>query len=595
MKGIVIMKSNSKLSTLKSAIKCIWDIDRKHFAFGLVFVCLCAMDPLYNILPMKFVLDFLTEENFSLLKCVIFFAILLLVAITTNIFAQWYKNSYLPKFNIEIQQHIREKIFKKVYQTGYDNFDKPVFYNEYKMALNQMDSGITNISSSLFGFLSQILSIIIVGSIVLVTDPVLVCLVIVQVVTTVVLNIKQGTINYTYDAENIPNERKKQYVSRLFYLQDFIKDLKTSEFLSVIFSWQNKCYDKSKQIVDKYSFKKSILSFTINATSMIAKIGVYLYLAWSIHSGQNSLGDFAAMIASTVSLTTLITSLVSIIPNLDKQCRYLKKLFDFIEPINNEDVIQKLDFNYQLVFDKVNFAYPNSKITVLKNISLTIKAGQKIAIVGQNGAGKSTLISLILGLYKPTSGSIYIDSYKYNNSSTPMAITNAGVILQDSKTYAFSIAENVLLKPVRSNDEVALIHDALKYAGLDKQVSSLPNGISTPLSTEFDPSGTNFSGGEIQKLALARVYAGGKKLWVFDEPSSNLDPLAEYEFYKKMYNAPKEITVIFISHKMSMAAHADKIFFMKEGEITEVGTHNELMELKGNYYEYYTTQKRNEL
>ena len=128
---------------------------------------------------------------------------------------------------------------------------------------------------------------------------------------------------------------------------------------------------------------------------MIAKIGVYLYLAWSIHSGQNSLGDFAAMIASTVSLTTLLTSLVSIIPNLDKQCRYLKKLFDFIEPINNEDVIQKLDFNYQLVFDKVNFAYPNSKITVLKNISLTIKAGQKIAIVGQNGAGKSTLISFL--------------------------------------------------------------------------------------------------------------------------------------------------------------------------------------------------------
>lgn len=583
------MKLSLKYKAIADSIKYVWNIDKKFFLIGLVFALVCAIDPLYNILPLKIVLDMLSKD-FSIIKCFSFFLFVLLFALLTNIFAQWYRNKYLPILNLKVQFQTRKEVFKKTYNIDYANFDNPSFYDKYKLALNQIDNGISNTISSLYNFLAQILSVFTVGTIVLITDPILIVLVIIQVSLTVVINIKQGIINYDFDIKNIPQERKKQYVGRLLYLQDFIKDLKIFNFLELIFDWQNKCYKEIIKILNDFFLKKSLVSFFSMATNMILKICIYIYLALSVYNGKNSLGDFSAMIAATVSLSSLLTNLASIIPNMDKQCRYLNNLFDYIDPQNNALVKQTAKLSKELKFNSVSFKYPGTTNIVLNNISLTIKAGQRIAIVGKNGAGKSTLINLLMGLYKPKSGNIIIDSHVYTESDLPIFIENAGAILQNSKVYAFSIAENVLLHPIYSTSDITMVNNALEYAGLADKVNSLPEGINTPLSTEFEQNGVQFSGGEIQKLALARVYASEKDLWIFDEPSSNLDPIAESEFYKKLFNAPENKTVIFVSHKMRSASLADKIFFMQDGCFIESGTHEELMKKKGKYYDFYMIQ-----
>ena len=583
------MKPSQKLKTINTSIKYVWNIDKKFFGIGLVFAIVCAVDPLYNILPLKIVLDMLSTD-FSLIKCLFFFLCILLFASFTNLFAQWYKNKYLPVLNLKVQFQTREKVFKRTYNTDYANFDNPLFYDKYKLALNQIDNGITSMISSLYNFLAQILSVFTVGTIVLITDPILIILVILQVSITVAINITQGKINYDFDVENVPQERKKQYVGRLLYLQDFLKDLKIFNFLELIFDWQNKCYKENVRIINKFFLKKSIVSFLNTVINMIVKICIYIYLAWSVYKGNNSLGDFSAMIAATVSLSSLLTNLASIIPNMDKQCRYINNLFEYINSENNDLTKETAKFTNELKFNNISFAYPGTTKVVLDNITLNIKAGEKIAIVGKNGAGKSTLINLLMGLYKPKSGMIVVDSHIYNQTDFPILIENAGAILQNSKIYAFSIAENVLLHTIHSDSDITLANNALEYAGLAEKVNSLPEGINTPLSTEFDKNGIQLSGGEIQKLALARVYASGKDLWIFDEPSSNLDPLSEYEFYKKMFNAPKDKTVVFVSHKMRLASLADKILFMQDGHFVESGTHEELIKKKGKYYDFYMIQ-----
>lgn len=233
-----------------------------------------------------------------------------------------------------MQQSIRKKVFNKTYKTYYGNFDKPIFYDKYKIALNQMDGGTVGIVSLLFTVLSQILSIFLIGTIVVVTNPLLLGIVIIQVILTFFLNIKQGATNYSFDVENVPNDRKNQYVGRILFLQDFIKDLKVFNFLDLLFSWQDKCYKQSRKIINKYSFRKSVISYALTITNLFVRLVMYFYLAWSVYKGYNTLGDLSAMLAATISLSGLLQSIVSVFPQVERQCRYLKDLYYYIYPIN---------------------------------------------------------------------------------------------------------------------------------------------------------------------------------------------------------------------------------------------------------------------
>lgn len=586
----IVMKLKEYLKVIKFALVEIIEIDKKYYIWGFVFTLFAVLDPLYNILPSKVVIDMLASD-FSVSNCLMFLLALFIIGSFTNICSQWYRNKYIPIFNTKLQQNIRKKVFYRTYQTYYGNFDKPVFYDKYKIALNQMDGGTIGIVSLLFTTLSQILSIFLIGTIVIVTNPLLLCIVIIQVTLTVFLNIKQGAINYSFDIENVPNDRKNQYVGRVLFIQDFIKDLKVFNFLNLLFSWQDSCYKRSRKIIKKYSLRKSIISYVLTITNLFVRLVMYFYLAWSVYKGKNTLGDLSAMLAATITLSGLLQGIVSVFPQMERQCRYLKDLYYYLYPINDKYLldVKTLEFRNQLEFNNVTFSYNDKQDMVLKGINLTLKRGQKIAIVGENGAGKSTLLSLIMGLYKPSSGEILVDSFSIEDDSL-LSLTNSGSILQNSRAYAFSIAENVLFREVLTDSDANLVNEALSFAGLSEKVASLPKGIYTLLSTEFDDEGVNFSGGEVQKLALARVYAANKDIWIFDEPSSNLDPVAEYEFYDKMFNAPSDKTIIFITHKMKMASHADMIYFMKDGNFIESGTHNELMKLKGNYFKYFSVQ-----
>ena len=224
------------------------------------------------------------------------------------------------------------------------------------------------------------------------------------------------------------------------------------------------------------------------------------------------------------------------------------------------------------------------------HVSLKINKGERIAVVGANGAGKSTLIKLLMRLYDADSGEVLVNGEnikKYRLSSYRALF---GTVFQEYGLFAASVAENVLLKTDISEDDRIKAEDALRKSDIWDKIQALPKGIDTEVTREFDDKGAVFSGGESQKIAIARIFAGNSEIVIMDEPTSALDPIAEHKMYQNMFEACDGKTVIFISHRISSATMADRIYLFEDGKICEVGSHSELLALGAKYSDMWHKQ-----
>jgi ATP-binding cassette subfamily B protein len=241
----------------------------------------------------------------------------------------------------------------------------------------------------------------------------------------------------------------------------------------------------------------------------------------------------------------------------------------------------------------VSFIYPGAEKETVKNVSFVWNKGEKIAIVGYNGAGKTTLIKLLMGLYEPTSGKILVNGVDLGEIDLNLYRERFGTVFQDLQVFAMPLVENVLMRRPEGEEDYKKAEKALINAQFEVNHRGLVNGLDTVVSREFDENGFVPSGGQAQKIAIARVFAAEPDMVILDEPSSALDPLAEYNMYNNMMKLSEGRGVIFISHRLSSARMADKIYLMKDGEVVESGTHEELIENKRYYHEMFTLQAEN--
>ena len=247
-----------------------------------------------------------------------------------------------------------------------------------------------------------------------------------------------------------------------------------------------------------------------------------------------------------------------------------------------------------LELKNVCFAYPFGKDegkNVLDSVSLCVNKGEKIALVGYNGAGKTTLTKLIMRLYDVSEGEVLYNGRNIKDYDPESYRKRIGAVFQDYKIFAATLAENVLAREYSPEDQ-DLVMSAVKAAGLEDKLAELSEGIHTQLTTEFSDRGVGLSGGESQKVAIARVFAGDYDLVIMDEPSSALDPVAEYELNRSVSENAKDKTLIFISHRLSTTRMADRIYMFEGGKIVEWGSHDELMAKNGKYAHMYTVQAK---
>ncbi|MDE7282141.1 MAG: ABC transporter ATP-binding protein/permease, partial [Lachnospiraceae bacterium] len=300
---------------------------------------------------------------------------------------------------------------------------------------------------------------------------------------------------------------------------------------------------------------------------------------------RSSLGSFTMYVNAAVQFSANITAFGQAVIRLGQLLGYLEPFMELMELPDEQEVQQGVEFHgpvESIVFENVDFTYPGSEKKVLKQVSFSVKKGEKISVVGLNGAGKTTLIKLLCRLYQPQSGRILVngrDIMEYDYQSYMRQVT---AVFQDYRLFAFSIEENISCQT--QGQDSGTVERLISQVGLSEKMKELPQGIHTLLGKEYDEKGTEMSGGQQQKVAIARALYKDASMIILDEPTSALDPLAEAEIYENFNELAGGKTAFYISHRMSSSVFCDKILVIDEGQVADFAEHEELMKKEGSLY-----------
>ncbi len=531
-------------------------------------------------------------------KAFLVIGVILLINIAQFLADGYFINAMNFRTRPKLYKALKEKMYEKAAELDLSCYDNPQYYNEFVLAVAESESSIDRFLELLNSIMQSFTIIITTGVFYLMTDMVGILFVSVSFVLNFFLAKVLNKINYKVRMKVNPYERKRNYVSRLFYLNDYAKELRlhpdVGDMLEEEFEEAN---DKMEQINKKVAGKRVGLMFTQQylAGDFILD-GLYIvYLIFQAAVLRTiDYSNAVVLFNRTGSLRRAMRGFSEIAPKANENSMYVDKIRAFLayEAELKHHIGLKVPQGVgDICLKHVSFRYTEDAPEILHDISLHVSAGEKIAIVGYNGAGKTTLIKLLMRLYDPTEGVITyhgcdIRKYKLDEYHERM-----GVVFQDYCLYGATLLENVVLDDISSNEEIeGEVESAMCRSGFGERLQSLPQGLSTPITTEFDEQGVNLSGGESQKVAIARAFYGEVDLLAMDEPSSALDPIAEYNLNKAMHAAAENKTVFYISHRLSTTRDADRIIMLENGRIIEEGTHDELLSRKGKYAEMWQAQ-----
>ncbi|MDR3292533.1 MAG: ABC transporter ATP-binding protein/permease [Clostridiales bacterium] len=331
--------------------------------------------------------------------------------------------------------------------------------------------------------------------------------------------------------------------------------------------------------------------------SLVCDLAAFVYLINGVLKNDISVSDFVFYFALVTGFFAWIFSLTSNIFKLKRISFNASRYREFVEreevapaALDAVSVPKKDEFPCEIEFENVTFSYRGSTEPTIKDMSFKIEAGEKIAVVGENGAGKTTCIKLLCGFYKPESGRILLNGTDISRFDKKEYYTLFAAVFQDYVLLPMSIGQNIALKENESEIDSERVAAVLDEAGLKDKIKTFEKGADTRLIKKVYEDAVNLSGGETQKLLLARALYKDAPILILDEPTAALDPIAENEMYLKYNDFSHDKTSFFISHRLSSTRFCDRIFFMRDGAIAEVGTHDELMEKKGHYYRMYEIQ-----
>jgi ATP-binding cassette subfamily B protein len=394
-----------------------------------------------------------------------------------------------------------------------------------------------------------------------------------------------------------PERRQMAYFNNVMTSDDANKEIKLFTlgdfFIGRYIELMEKFYVEFK----KHLFPRNLSNFLWSILTVVANSAIYLYVAVQAVLGHITLGALTKFTQASVKAGSSFSNILDGVSNIYENTLYISTLFEFLEytptiispahpsPLIREPHIRGLDIEFR----NVSFTYPGKDEVALKNVSFTIRAGEAIALVGRNGAGKTTLVKLLTRLYDPDEGEILIGGRDIREYDLHTLREQIGVIFQDFVRYHLTASENIGLGCLKAIDDLELIKLSANKSGADAVIAGLSEGYATMLGRWFK-QGTQLSGGEWQKVALARAFMRDAGILILDEPTSALDPQSEYDVFCQFRLLTEGKTAIFISHRFSTVRLADRIFVLEHGGIRECGSHQELMALNGRYAELFNLQ-----
>ncbi|MDQ0112586.1 ABC transporter ATP-binding protein [Paenibacillus harenae] len=550
----------------------------------------------FTVYFMKYIIESISiERDF---QQIVYFIIMTLVLIFALVLLDnWYEYRFRPLSDLKLYEKLYLILFRKAASVELKCFEDHEFYNKYTKAIQEADQRVSAVLANLSRIIFVSLATISIFTVMYVIDPWVVWFALLPIIGNFYFGKKLNRIQFQQNDERVPYQRKMDYVNRVIYLSHFAKEIRLSRIFSVLRNTYIEGYDGVVSVVHKYRVKAGVISFfKIFTTFTLIFQGILLYGAYlAIVKQSISISSFivlgSAMVGGAWSLIRLSDSFVEInkngiyIENLKTFLSYVSEIQEHADPV--KPIAPPIQ---QLTFRQLQFTYDGAVEPSIRHITMEVNKNEKIALVGHNGAGKSTLIKLMMRLYDPTEGEILLNGSNIKEFDLMSYRSLYGTVFQDFKIFSMTIAENVLMRDVDTEADRQLVINALKKSRVYDKVATLPEGIDTMLTKEFDDQGVVLSGGEFQKIAIARIFAQQAEILVLDEPTSALDPIAEFEIFESMMEACKDKAVVIISHRMSSAMLADRIYYMEDGEIRESGSHMELMQLQGKYAELFLKQ-----
>lgn len=483
--------------------------------------------------------------------------------------------------NIKISGIIQRDILKKASEMDLEYYDNSKYYNEFMRALERGENLISDSISAIINVISMILGVVGIVGVVMTIDPVVALFPFIACVVNIVSLSYMQKIQYGLSLQTDRHKRLRKYISRVFYRSIYAKEMKLTNIKTALFKKFNNSIKEEYQTVRHYGVKLMIATLIhyIFGWTIFAFYFPPLYMSYrTIVEKAMSIGEMSTVHTSNLNAFHALRNLSVSIMEFHKIGLYAEKFRLFmeqkpvIENTEGDDVCKETPQTIEI--KHLSFKYGDE--LVLDDINMTIAPGEKIALVGYNGAGKTTFIKLLFRFYDPFEGCICYGGKDIREYDVKKYREILGMIRQDFQIYSCDVRQNVTMG---FSAEEQRIEQALKKTGIAEKIS----GLDTILEREFDEEGIVLSGGERQKLAMARLFVKKTLITILDEPSSALDPIAEYELNEKMLKDAQDSTVILISHRLSTTRFVDKIYLFKEGKIREQGSHEELMALNGEY------------
>lgn len=588
--------------TIKTSLRLVglfWSIDKWLFIFFGITVTLPALIPFAIAYNFKLIIDVVVQviqgipPNYQLIAGLVSVGILLYTLQSIAFSAQGY---FLRLINTKIPMELYQKVLLKVSSLDLAYFDDSEFKNTLEKTRDSYAWRPINMIQHIFftfqGFVQIAASMVVL----FVLSPILIFVILLVAIPEFINRTKQSELSWVLWDQNSPSRKKFWYLSWLLQDHNAIADMKIFRlplwFLSEMKVLHENFYYKNKNLATKYMW----LNMLFDLFGGVVFVSILIFIIFEAIARRITVGDITYFTSAVGNFQNGVSGFFRNLVNLFEGSLYVESMFEVLDAEPKVKMVEKpvrvdIEKTPKIEFKNIEFTYPGTDKKVFKDFSLTINAGEKIALVGENGAGKTTLVKLLARFYDVDKGEILINGKNLKELDLESWWKILGVLFQDYSKYEYSVKENIFFGKIWGKDDLTEIKKAAADAGAASMVEGLDNKYDQMLGRTFE-GGIELSGGQWQKIALARAFFRDSSILILDEPTAALDAKAESEVFNRVERLSKEKTVIIISHRFSTVRNADKIYVTEGGKIVEQGSHQELMKQSGKYSTLFNLQAK---
>lgn len=589
-------KSLGRLYTLiRQSVRLVWASGRGLFLALLVLQIAAALALAGQVLAVQAVLEAVLElDSGSGASAALWVPVLLLAALTAA-------TSIIGAVQAHLQRLLGERVARSMWDqvlevstgVGLANFESPDFFNRLQRVQSNALSRPYQVTQGLIAMGGALAAGFGVGAALVSISPLLLPLLLIGGLPVLFTSRRESRLEFDFAITQTPALRMRQYLTLVQTGREEAKEVRAFGLAAWLHTRFAGVYDAYLADLSRHLRRRATLSVLGNLGSAVVLVLTLAALVWMILADQVSVAGAGAAIVAIRMLATQIQALFAGVQRIFESGLFLEDLRSFLtlaEPAREDVRGPEAPADFAVVgADRASFTYPGSEHPAVRDATVELRAGEVVAVVGENGSGKTTLAKLLAGLYEPSTGRIQWDGTDIRQWSLASVRSRIAVIFQDFVRYALSAEDNIATGDVSQPPTEDRVRRAAQAAGAAEAIESMPRGYATPLSRLF-AGGQDLSGGQWQRVAIARGYYRNAQLVILDEPSAALDPRAEHELFASLRHTLEGRTALFISHRFSTVRAADRIYVMDAGSVVEHGTHEELMAAEGQYAELFRVQ-----